>query len=116
MVHILARILRPLLTFLSALRFGRRGDTGRAAATSAGPAATVLDPDAPDGSGEKLPPPCPEPLPRIEGYEILREVGRGGQAVVYEALQLRLDRRVALKVIQGGHLIHPEELLRVRRE
>ncbi|MDX1928935.1 MAG: serine/threonine-protein kinase [Pirellulaceae bacterium] len=39
-------------------------------------------------------------LPEISGYQIIRELGRGGMGVVYLAKQLSLDRMVALKTIQ----------------
>jgi len=53
---------------------------------------------------------------QIEGYEIVRELGRGGQAVVYEALQRSTKRKVALKVLLEGALASKATRRRFERE
>src|SRR6516165_3160993 len=49
-------------------------------------------------------------------FRILREVGRGGMGVVYEAEQLSLDRRVALKVLPFAAAMDPKQLQRFKNE
>src|SRR6266480_2257824 len=49
-------------------------------------------------------------------YELVEEIGRGGQGVVYRAHQKSLNRTVALKVIGLGHWATEAHLKRFRRE
>ncbi|MAE64322.1 MAG: hypothetical protein CMJ18_08610 [Phycisphaeraceae bacterium] len=56
----------------------------------ADPGAVGPRPNAPHDGGDDR---------RVGPYRLLREIGRGGQAVVYLARDLRLGRRVALKVL-----------------
>ena len=49
-------------------------------------------------------------------FLVIRELGRGGMGVVYEARQLSLNRPVALKVMTGGLGLTPQGVQRFRRE
>lgn len=49
-------------------------------------------------------------------FRVVREVGRGGMGVVYEAEQISLRRRVALKVLPFAAVADPRSLQRFRNE
>jgi WD40 repeat protein/serine/threonine protein kinase len=54
--------------------------------------------------------------PDVPGYEIIRELGRGGMGVVYQARQIALNRMVALKMILTGAHAGTKHLARFRQE
>lgn len=51
-------------------------------------------------------------LPEVEGYTIRREIGRGGMGVVYQAMQHRPAREVALKIVAPNSLRAASQRLR----
>lgn len=53
---------------------------------------------------------------RLGDFQIVRELGRGGMGVVYEAQQLSLGRRVALKVFTALAASTPRQLERFQQE
>src|SRR5262249_7399798 len=58
-----------------------------------------------------------EPASGVLGdFRILREVGRGGMGVVYEAEQISLGRRVALKVLPFAAAMDSKQLQRFKNE
>lgn len=56
------------------------------------------------------------PLHSFGEFEVIREIGRGGMGIVYEAQQRSLNRRVALKVLSLGISYSKSSLLRFQRE
>jgi serine/threonine protein kinase len=58
-----------------------------------------------------------EPVRRVLGdFRIMREVGRGGMGIVYEAEQVSLGRRVAVKVLPFAATLDVKQLMRFQNE
>jgi serine/threonine protein kinase len=66
-------------------------------------------------AAERLPTPRAA-VGRLGEFRLLREVGRGGMGIVYEAEQESLGRRVAIKVLPAGALSDPKQVRRFERE
>ncbi len=82
-------------------------------------ALVVLERNAPNQRYGALPPgpALDRNTPReIGDFAIVREIGRGGMGVVYEAVQQSLGRHVALKVLGSPGLLNPVHLERFRLE
>ncbi len=72
---------------------------------------------------DATPPRTAEPAPdgrdtlqRLGDYRLVREIGRGGMGVVFEAEQVSLQRRVAVKVLPLANALDPGQLQRFRNE
>jgi hypothetical protein len=89
------RRLLPAVHMLAGL--GHPADSGDGAAATA------------EGNND----PGPE---RLGDFRIVREVGRGGMGVVYEAVQLSLNRRVALKMLSFAGALDAKQLRRFQNE
>src|SRR5690242_15707228 len=55
-------------------------------------------------------------IPEIPGYRVVRRLGEGGMAEIYLAIQLSLQRQVALKVLAYEHSVSEELAERFERE
>jgi serine/threonine protein kinase/tetratricopeptide (TPR) repeat protein len=59
---------------------------------------------------------CQADLGRLGDFQLVREIGRGGMGVVYEAAQISLGRRVALKVLPFAAALDARQLQRFKNE
>ena len=53
---------------------------------------------------------------RLGDFRLIREIGRGGMAVVYEASQISIGRLVALKVLPQAAMLDTKQIARFRNE
>jgi WD40 repeat protein len=58
----------------------------------------------------------PPELPLVPGYDVEGILGHGGMGIVYRAVDLRLNRPVALKMVLGGSFALPAQRQRFLRE
>jgi eukaryotic-like serine/threonine-protein kinase len=79
------------------------------------PTTTGLITPGGDCNGDREP--APGTLVRyFGGYELIREIGRGGMGIVYKARQISLNRSVALKMIRSAALATEDELGRFQND
>lgn len=93
-------LAQPLGEYLESLDFLQAAAAGFQARPE------LFDPSDKGASGRK----------EIGDFEIVREVGRGGMGVVYEARQISLNRRVALKMLPFASLLDSKQIARFRNE
>jgi serine/threonine-protein kinase len=51
------------------------------------------------------------PVPKVAGYEVFEEIGRGGMGVLYRARQVLLNRPCALKMVLAGEHADTQSIL-----
>ncbi|MEX2141999.1 MAG: protein kinase [Pirellulales bacterium] len=124
------RVTSAVEEYLAALEHGARPKRGEFLADHAdvaGPLAECLD--ALDflhtavgglrvdrGAADALTPSDGASAGVLGDFRIVRELGRGGMGVVYEAEQISLSRRVALKVLPFAAVLDPRNLARFKTE
>jgi serine/threonine protein kinase len=127
------RLVRAVQEYLKAMETGRhpnRDDFLARYAPIAEPLAECLEGlELVHTFGQRLDHPHAEPstaMPGVLGsinptvplgdFRLVREIGRGGMGIVYEAEQLSLGRRIALKVLPFAMTLDPRQLQRFKNE
>jgi serine/threonine protein kinase/serine phosphatase RsbU (regulator of sigma subunit) len=123
------RVIAALEEYASALKAGQAPDRAEFLARHPEVAAALAEclegldlvRTAVPGRGAAAPARVPaaagvEPGTSLGDFRVVREVGRGGMGVVYEAVQLSLGRRVALKVLPPASTLDPRQLQRFKNE
>jgi serine/threonine protein kinase len=96
----LTEAMAPYLEALDAVH-AAKPELQQSTQSRRGPAPAVVAPDIAEPLGD---------------FSIVREIGRGGMGVVYEAIQLSLGRRVALKVLPFAAALDARQLQRFKNE
>ena len=117
------RILQASREYLAELEAGRRPDRQEVLARYPDLADALAECFDGIELAQSLRPPVPLPQLQPEftaspigDFQILHEIGRGGMGVVYEAIQLSLGRRVALKVLPFATAMDAKHLQRFKNE
>jgi serine/threonine protein kinase len=122
------RVVEALDEYMAALESGQRPDRQAFLARHADVAAALAEcldgmealHEASSSSPQAVKGSAPagdwQPGTPLGDFRIVREVGRGGMGVVYEAEQLSLGRRIALKVLPFALTLDPRQLQRFKNE
>ncbi|MCA9150197.1 MAG: protein kinase, partial [Planctomycetales bacterium] len=68
------------------------------------------------GDDEELSHPPVADATALGDFQLIRPIGRGGMGIVYEAIQISLDRRVAVKVLPFASMLDAKQRKRFKNE